>query len=118
MWLDTEKLKKAVKKRGLSLNQALKVAGVSKTAYYAIISRASLLPESIHALAESLQINPKELLSDGPAEIAKIRRMQAKLERVMRKNPSLDSENVWHTLVMLEMTPIERLSGALRRAVG
>jgi hypothetical protein len=48
--------------------------------------------------------------------------LQLTLQRIMRHHPHADAENVWHTLLLLELPPIERLrrglpSGA-QRSVG
>jgi hypothetical protein len=38
------------------------------------------------------------------------------LHRIMKRHPEADAENVWHTLVLLELPPIERLRRGLLRA--
>lgn len=115
MWLDPASIKKYCKKKGLTLAQALEAASVSKTAYYSLTRKASVLPESIYSLAESLGVEPYKLLKWGPVEEARIRRREARLRKVLTKHPEVDRDNAWHTLIMLERTPLERLEGALRR---
>lgn len=116
MWLDPAKIKELCAAQGLSLRAILRRAGVSRTAYYSLVAAPSLLPSSAHKLARALNINASQLVSSGsPAEELYRSRLSA-LERIMRGNPRSNRENIWHTLVLLELRPAERLKGALRRA--
>lgn len=38
------------------------------------------------------------------------------LEKVLKMHPDADPDNVWHTLLLLEMNPLQRLEFALRRS--
>lgn len=46
----------------------------------------------------------------------KIIRLRKTLEKILKKHPDADPHNVWHTLILLQKKPLERLEGALRRA--
>ena len=37
------------------------------------------------------------------------------VQRVLRRHPEADPENLWHTLLLLELPPIERLRRGLLR---
>lgn len=116
MKLNIHKIKKLSKDKGLSLNKLLESANVSRTAYYSLSRKESLLPSSVHAIANALGTSSKEILHDSNPELARIRIMQRKLERILKKRPKITSrENAWHTLLLLEELPIERLRRALRR---
>ncbi len=115
MWVDKEKIASICLARGLSLNSALRAAGVSKTAYYAATANATLLSQSLILLAEELRVSPLELLSWGPPELLKARLRSEKLKKIMKRFPKASGENIWHALILLEMSPIERLRAALRR---
>lgn len=104
-------------KLGISVTDALERAGVSRTAYYSLTRRASVLPRTVRALAATLGVAPQELL-DAPAQLpAHETRLLAAREICARK-PGLDFHNVWHTLTLLEKSPLERLEGSLRRGRG
>ncbi len=47
---------------------------------------------------------------------ARTRERLAVLERILARRPQVDRENAWHTLILLELAPIERLERALVRA--
>jgi hypothetical protein len=47
-----------------------------------------------------------------------VRKAEARLARareILSRHPELDFEDVWHALICLEMTPIQRLELALTR---
>lgn len=114
--MDSEKIGCLAKLHGCSLNALLRKAGVSKTAYYSLLARASLLPKTVTALAEALSVQPHQLLSWEPAEVAMYRARESRLRQMLKRYPRADRDNVWHTLVLLELRPLQRLEGALRRA--
>ena len=103
--------------RGISLTTALERAGVSRTAYYSLTRRPSVLPNTIRALAQTLDVNPHELLQLTETYPVADRRLERARDICARK-PELDFHNVWHTLTLLELAPIERLEGSLRRGRG
>ena len=116
MWLDPVKIKKLCKSNKLSLKELLQKAGVSKTAYYSLVRNSNLLPDSIYEISDALGVNARDLISDGPTEVAKVRRRESKLRKILNRYPNVSRDNIWHSLILLEKDPIERLRGALRRA--
>lgn len=62
-----------------------------------------------------MAIDTSKIDIDSPAVI-KVRRREELLRKVIDRYPTADKENVWHTLVLLESPPLERLEGALRRS--
>lgn len=57
-------------------------------------------------------------MDDNPGTLQtleKVKRMRQRLEEVAARHPEADPENIWHTLVLLDQEPIERLTTALRR---
>ena len=117
MWLNAKKIKEISALRGLSLRTLLRQAGVSRTAYYNLVQAPTLVPSSIQKLARTLNLPMRELLSSGSIEEELYRGRLDQLNRIMRQYPKANRENIWHTLVLLEQKPIERLRGALRRAI-
>ncbi len=50
-----------------------------------------------------------------PALPKDLERLLAQARRITANNPGIEFENVWHTLLVLRETPLERLQGSLRR---
>ena len=99
----------------MSLQALLDEAGVSRTAYYSLVRKDSVLPRSVRTLAGTLGVRPSALLVEaGPAEW-RARAMLRKAQRIMTHNPGTSFENIWHTLVLLEEEPAERLRRSLLR---
>lgn len=115
MRLSAEKVKRACREMGLSLAKTLKEAGVSRTAYYSLLRNDSVFPASLLALADRLGIPPAQLLGDEIGPGAHARLMLRRLERILEAHPEADRENVWHTLLLLDEPPIERLERGLSR---
>jgi hypothetical protein len=92
----------------MTLTALLERAGVSRTAYYSLARRASVLPGSIHALALALDVPPSDLLEELPRRVLEAR-------RICEVEPRATFENVWHTLVLLDLDPVERLNRSLTR---
>jgi hypothetical protein len=44
------------------------------------------------------------------------RRLSARVDTILAKHPSADPDNVRHTLILLELPPLERLQRSLIRA--
>ena len=116
MRLATERIRCLAKAQGLTLGAALERAGVSRTAYYSLARRPTVLPGTVHALATMLGVTPEEIL-DGAASalelVASARVREAR--EVCEKNPRATFENVWHTLCLLDDSPVERLNRSLIR---
>jgi transcriptional regulator with XRE-family HTH domain len=115
MRFSAEKLSALRKAQGLPLKDVLEKAGVSKTAYYHLVGRDSILPRSVTAIAAALGVRASELLEEDAPAPEKVRRIALLAERLAARNPGLDAENARHTLLLLEEPPIERLRRALIR---
>jgi transcriptional regulator with XRE-family HTH domain len=114
--LQAEKIKKLSKNKGMDLGTLLARSGVSKTAYYHLIRQESLLPRSLHALAQTLQVLPSALVEEENPALVKIRRLRKIQEGILLRYPDVDPENVWHCLLLLQKSPWERLERGLLRA--
>jgi len=90
-------------------------ADVSRTAYYSLVRRESVLPGSVRAIADRLGINPSKILIDTGLREQRAQALLRIAKKVIHKNPGASFENVWHTLMLLEETPIERLRRSLLR---
>ena len=99
----------------MGLTELLERANVSKTAYYALVRKDSILPKSMHAIADTLGVKPAQLLSDPEEERERALKRVLKARSLARDNPTLDPDNVRHTLLLLDKEPIDRLKGALLR---
>lgn len=115
MRIDLARFRRIAGKRGLSLNALLAKAGVSKTAFYHLVHKSSVLPSSLRALAETLSVRPSAFLTEKNPDVAKIRRVLASTDRIVAGNPKLDRDNVRLTLLLLEEEPVRRLRRSLTR---
>jgi len=93
-------------------------AGVSRNAYYSLARKPSVLPASLKLFADALGVPPSELLEEDPPAVSKARRLRAEVDRIARMHHDVDRDNVQHTLLLLEETPVSRLRRALRRGRG
>ena len=114
MRLSADKLKELGRARGVSLKELLGQSGVSKTAYYHLLSKDSVLPRSIGALAETLGAKASSFLIEESEEDA-IRRIGRLTEAIAARHPNLDQDNIRHTLLLLEEEPLDRLHRGLTR---
>ena len=115
MKLDAEAIRRRCRARGVPLTTVLRDAGVSRTAYYALSRRDSVLPKTVLKLAAALDAPPSEFLDERSLEELRARRRLREAKRVALRNPGSSFENIWHTLVLLEETPLTRLNRALLR---
>jgi len=115
MRIDSARLRELAGKRGLSLNALFSKAGVSKTAFYHLVHKSSVLPASLRSLAETLSVRPGAFLTEENPDITKIRRVLTLTDRITAGNPKLDRDNVRLTLLLLEEEPIRRLRRSLIR---
>jgi transcriptional regulator with XRE-family HTH domain len=115
MRIDMSRLRKLAGKRGLSLNALLAKSGVSKTAFYHLVHKSSVLPASLRALAETLSVRPGIFLTDENPDVAKVHRVLDLTDRIVAGDPKLDRDNVRLTLLLLEEEPILRLRRSLIR---
>jgi transcriptional regulator with XRE-family HTH domain len=114
--LSVERIRRLCARRGLSLEAFLDAAGVSRTAYYSLARRPSILPRSVQAMARMLQVVPSSILQEDPPAAARAEALLAEARAVLKSHPRATFENVWHTLVLLDEAPIERLRRSLLRA--
>lgn len=115
MRLSHQKVRRLCAERGLSLSELLEKAGVSRTAFYSLTSRPSVVPESVTAVAAALHVDERDLLDPASMEETAVRARLRRAKKICGADPDLDFENVWHTLTLLEMSPRERLERSLRR---
>ncbi len=108
MKLATDEIRRLARERGLTLSALLELAGVSRTAYYSLARRTSVLPQSIHLLAQALDLPESRLVEELPRQLLDAR-------RICEQEPNTTFENVWHTLALLELDPAERLQRSLTR---
>jgi len=59
-------------------------ANVSKTAYYHLIYKETLLPNSVHAIAETLNVRPSVFLEEASPEEEMIRQIMNLKEKVLK----------------------------------
>ncbi len=115
MKISSEKLKRLCLKHGLSLNQLFREAGVSKNAYYSLVRKDTVLPNSIIAIADRLGVKPSSFMEEASLEVERSLSLLEDLRRIMRRHKQADRDNVWHTLILLQQKPIERLRRSLTR---
>lgn len=115
MYISKEKLDKLLKERNITLNKLLAKAGVSKTAFYHLLYKDTVLPNSIHAIANALGVRPSSFLEEIGQEVERIQDAARMADEIVRNQPSLDRENVRHTLLLLQEEPIQRLRRSLIR---
>jgi transcriptional regulator with XRE-family HTH domain len=116
MQLVSDKVRRVCLKRGVRLKDALRESGVSRTAYYSLLRKESVLPRSLLKLAKRLDASPLEFLEDGTHQERDAAQLIGDVERICRRHPECDPDNVRHTLLMLKMKPWDRLGRALIRA--
>ncbi len=66
MKVDRDQLTRALEKQGVSLNRALRTAGVSPNAFFTLQRKNEILPRSLVQLANGLGISPGDLLTETP----------------------------------------------------
>ncbi len=115
MYLDSVKIKKLCKSKGITLNELIKKAGISKTAYYHLIRKKQLLVNSILEIAICLDTETKQITSFWNQAEEQYYHLNSKLEELCLKYPELNRDNAWHTLLLLSEEPLQRLDRALLR---
>jgi transcriptional regulator with XRE-family HTH domain len=116
MRLRTESIKNQCAEAGITLAELLDRAGVSRTAYYSLAHKESVVPKSIHRLARTLDVPVSKLLEDKEALRREMIQLAEKAHGIAAKYKGANEENIRHTLILLKHEPIERLRRALRRA--
>jgi len=115
MKLDDQAIRRRCAARGVTLARVLREARVSRTAYYSLRRRESVLPKTVLRLAAALDASTSELLDDRSSEEKRARRRVDTAKRIAGESHGTSFENVWHTLALLDEPPSERLKRALRR---
>ncbi len=115
MKLSADRIRTLCARRGLNLQGLLESAGVSRTAYYSLIRKTSILPGSVQAMARMLGVAPSAILEEAPPVAGRAQVLIRQAGRVLALNPRATFENVWHTLVLLDDSPIDRLRRSLLR---
>lgn len=116
MKIAEDKLKRICGKRGISLKQLLEMSGVSKNAFYTLARKKSVLPNSIKAISETLDICPEEFLEISLTPVQLARQMSRTASEIAGRHSGADRDNILHTLQLLEENPVDRLRRALTRA--
>ncbi len=115
MRLSADRIKRFCARRGVSLQAFLDSAGVSRTAYYSLIRKNSILPRSVQAMAGMLGVASSSILEEEPPAARRAQALVREARSVLTLNPRATFDNVWHTLVLLDDPPIERLRRSLLR---
>jgi transcriptional regulator with XRE-family HTH domain len=115
MKISVDKLKYRCRERQLSINQMLKEAGVSRNAYYSLMRKNSILPRSIHAIAQKLCVPPSDLLTEESTPLARVEQVLKQVRTITQHYQKADPDNIRHTLVLLQDKPVDRLRRALLR---
>jgi hypothetical protein len=97
------------------LGEVLAEAKVSRTAYYHLVRKDSVLPGSVLALAHALGVPPSRLLEANGAAPHRTRELIGRVDAIVAAHPTADRDNVWHTLVLLDEPPVDRLNRGLLR---
>ena len=116
MKLSGTRVKCLCNKRGIGLNSLLRSAGVSRTAYYSLVRKDSVLPKSIRAIARQLNVRPSAFLEEKSRAEQRALAVMANVQAILREQPALNPDNVRHTLLLLHEKPVDRLRRALLRA--
>jgi transcriptional regulator with XRE-family HTH domain len=115
MKLDVEAIRRRCEARGLPLSRVLRDAGISRTAYYSLVRRESVLPKTVLKLAAALDTSTSGLLDETTSEERRAKRRIESARRIAGEASGTSFENVWHTLALLDEPPSARLNRALRR---
>ncbi len=99
----------------MNISALLRMAGVSRNAFYTLARRDSLLPSSLTAVAESLGVPASALLDPASTGGDRLSRLMKEIDRISKQHRSVEPDNVRHTLLLLDERPVERLRRALRR---
>ena len=85
MRLSGSRVRQLCREKGLHLSRMLRMAGVSRNAYYSLLRKDSVLPKSVTALARQLNVTPSAFLEETLPQAEKTRRLREKLDTIMKK---------------------------------
>jgi hypothetical protein len=115
MKISMDKVEYECRRRDLNIGEMLREAGVSRNAFYSLARKDYVVPLSLILIAERLHISVSALLEETDTPAERMKYMIAESERISRRHPGIDRDNIRHTLLLLSEKPVERLRRALRR---
>jgi hypothetical protein len=115
MKLSLEKVDQLCRENRINVSALLRETGVSRNSFYSLARKDTLVPSSLVRIAEYLGVPIADLLEHSFTPSEKIKAIQVETARITSRYPDLDSDNVRHTLLLLEERPEDRLRRALRR---
>jgi lambda repressor-like predicted transcriptional regulator len=114
--LDRDRIRDLARERGYSLAGLLRSADVSRTAYYSLVRRPSVVPGTVRALARTLGVPAREIFrDDGGSAIERGALRVTEARAICRNAAGASFDGVWHALCLLDLPPIERLQRSLTR---
>jgi transcriptional regulator with XRE-family HTH domain len=113
MYLSHETVSAHCRKRGLTLQELFRAAGVSSNAYYSLVRKDSVLPTTLTKLASALDVPVSSLTVDEALLLEKQRQLLSEVDRIHQTDPELDRDTIRHTLLLLDEPPLDRLRRAL-----
>ena len=93
MRLSSERIKNLCRSRGLRLGELLAKAHVSRTAYYSLSRKETVLPRSVTSIDRTLGVAPSRILDDTGRLRLETRKLITELERIMAEHPSASREH-------------------------
>lgn len=115
MRVSLDKVEYECRRKDLNIGELLREAGVSRNAFYSLARKDYVVPPSLIRIAERLDISVSALLEEATTPAARMRALAVESERISKRYPGTDPENIRHTLILLNEKPIERLRRALLR---
>jgi len=115
MRIDGAKLNNLCRKKRTTVTECLRRAGVSRNAYYSLLRKNSILPRSIESISLALRISPQDIMAFEKPAVARAREWADTTNLIKSRHPEVDPDNIRHTLILLDMPPVERLRRALLR---
>ena len=115
MKVAADRIRALCRQRGWKLTALLREAGVSRNAFYSLARRESIVPHSLRAIADRLDLPVSAMLEEEPGAADRMRAVMHQTEQIVRGGTDLEPENIRHTLVLLAEEPVDRLRRALRR---
>ena len=115
MKISMDKVESECRRRDLKIGEMLREAGVSRNAFYSLARKDYVVPPSLIRIAERLDISVSALLEETDTPVERMTSLAAESERISKRHPGVDRDNIRHTLLLLNEKPVERLRRALRR---
>jgi hypothetical protein len=110
-----DKVEYECRRRGLNVGGLLREAGVSRNAFYSLVRKEYVVPPSLIRIAERLDVPVSTILEETDTPVERMKSLAAEAERIARRYPGAERDNIMHTLLLLNEKPVERLRRALRR---